>query len=384
MSRKRAPATAWEAARRILCVRLDGLGDLLMTGPALRALSESGGGRSVTLLTSSAGAEAASLLPAVDEVITYDAPWMKATPEDRGSEAEERMVARLREGGFDAAVVFTVYSQSPLPAALLLHLADIPLRLAYCRENPYHLLSDWIEEVEPQETVRHEVRRHLDLVAQVGAYPADERLRVEPRPEAREQVEALLYEVGLSGRRDWIAVHPGATAPSRRYPPELFAQALRLLAREEGLTFVLTGSAGEAELVDRIRNEAKAEVIDLAGRLDLHELSALIESAPLLLSNNTGPAHLAAAVGTPVVDLYALTNPQHTPWQVPSRVLYRDVPCRFCYRSVCPQGHHACLRGVAPQEVAAAVSDLLWETAGTAEDGSRRAPPPTAVLAGIP
>jgi ADP-heptose:LPS heptosyltransferase len=72
---------------------------------------------------------------------------------------------------------------------------------------------------------------------------------------------------------------------------------------------------------------------------------------------------VAAALGVPVVDLYALTNPQHTPWQVPSRVLSHDVPCRWCYRSVCPMGHHLCLRGVEPDEVVAAVHDLLQETA---------------------
>ena len=97
----------------------------------------------------------------------------------------------------------------------------------------------------------------------------------------------------------------------------------------------------------------------LAGRLSLGELGALIEAADLLICNNTGPAHIAAAVGTPVVDLYALTNPQHTPWQVESRVLFHDVPCRNCYKSVCPAGHHDCLRRVPPERVAEAARELL-------------------------
>jgi ADP-heptose:LPS heptosyltransferase len=97
----------------------------------------------------------------------------------------------------------------------------------------------------------------------------------------------------------------------------------------------------------------------LVGELGLAELGALIDEADLLVSNNTGPAHIAAAVGTPVVDLYALTNPQHTPWLVPSRVLNHDVPCRNCYKSVCPAGHHDCLRKVAPEMVAAAAQELL-------------------------
>jgi ADP-heptose:LPS heptosyltransferase len=90
----------------------------------------------------------------------------------------------------------------------------------------------------------------------------------------------------------------------------------------------------------------------------------------VFLTNNTGPAHIAAAVGTPVVDLYALTNPQHTPWHVPSRVLFHDVPCRNCFSSVCREEHHRCLRGVAPADVAAAVLDLHSRTRGASVSGA--------------
>jgi ADP-heptose:LPS heptosyltransferase len=101
----------------------------------------------------------------------------------------------------------------------------------------------------------------------------------------------------------------------------------------------------------------------MVDRLSLTELTALLEMAPLLISNNTGPVHMAAAVGTPVVDLYALTNPQHTPWGVPNRVLFHDVPCRICYKSICPEGHHHCLRLVEPETVVQAALELLRETA---------------------
>jgi ADP-heptose:LPS heptosyltransferase len=106
----------------------------------------------------------------------------------------------------------------------------------------------------------------------------------------------------------------------------------------------------------------------LAGRLSLAELAALISLAPVLISNNTGPVHIAAATGTPVVDLYALTNPQHTPWLVPHRVLFQDVPCKFCYKSICPQQHHNCLRLVHPESVVEAALELLAES----PRGSRR------------
>jgi ADP-heptose:LPS heptosyltransferase len=115
-------------------------------------------------------------------------------------------------------------------------------------------------------------------------------------------------------------------------------------------------------LVEFIQMEMGAPSHSLVNRLDLAEMAALLALAPLLIANNTGPVHIAAAVGTPVVDLYALTNPQHTPWGVPNRVLFHDVPCKYCYKSVCPEGHHHCLRLVPPAAIVEAAGQLLDET----------------------
>jgi hypothetical protein len=123
------------------------------------------------------------------------------------------MVARLRAGRFDAAVIFTVYSQNPLPAALLCRLGGVPLRLAHCRENPYQLLTHRAEEPEPQGGIRHEVRRQFDLVATVGCRAADERLRLRVPDEALGWARETLAGFGLLGSRRWALIHPGATAP---------------------------------------------------------------------------------------------------------------------------------------------------------------------------
>jgi ADP-heptose:LPS heptosyltransferase len=287
----------WETARRLLAVRLDALGDVLMTTPALRALKAGPPGRDLTLLTSPAGAAAAALIPEVDAVLVYEAPWMKATPPRAVSTPDLTMLERLRAERFDAAVVFTVYSQNPLPAALLCYLADIPRRLAHCHA------------------------RGLD-------------------------------------RRPWVLLHPGATASSRRYPPDHFAEAARALAQATGCAVVLTGTDDEQALLDTMAAMIGVDAVALTG-LPLADFAALVEAAPLLVSNNSGPVHVAAAVGTAVVDLYALTNPQHTPWDVPHRVLFHDVPCKYCYKSVCPAGHHDCLRRVPPKAVAEAALALL-------------------------
>src|SRR5437763_7320266 len=154
----------WQSATNILCVRLDNAGDVLMTTPALRALKHAAPGRRVTLLGSGAGCAIARHIPEVDAVIRFEAPWVK---NDLASDAVAllRMSDAIASRGFDAAVIFTVYSQNPLPSAMLCYMAGIPLRLAHCRENPYRLLTDWVREIEPHQRVRHEVRRQLDLVA---------------------------------------------------------------------------------------------------------------------------------------------------------------------------------------------------------------------------
>jgi lipopolysaccharide heptosyltransferase II len=369
----------WAAAKNVLCVRLDNLGDVLMTTPAIRALRQSAAGRRVTLLTSKSSAALAPYVPDIDEVIAHDAPWV-SHPGELPLEAERELLPQLEARRFDGAVIFTVYSQSALPAALFCRLAGIPLRLAHCRENPYRLLTHWVPEPEPQRLVRHEVRRQLDLVASVGCRTEEERLAFRLTNDDRLRAVGKLRAIGVDTERPMAVIHPGASAASRRYPPESFAAAARALAARSGCQLVFTGSREEAILIRRIRHSVRASH-SLAGKLDLGELAAVISLASLLISNNTGPVHIAAAVGTPVVDLYALTNPQHGPWMVPHRLLYRDVPCKFCYKSVCPQGHHDCLRQVAPSEVAAAALELLAEREYGSIEAGQRAPAPTEALA---
>lgn len=359
---------AWSSARRILAVRLDNLGDVLMTTPALRALRGTDPQRRITLLASPSGAAAVPFVPEIDAVIVTGGPWM---PGDvTKPPALLATIDRLREERFDAAVIFTVYSQNPLPAALVCWLAGIPLILAHSRENPYQLLSDWVPEPEPHEILRHEVRRQLDLVGAIGASsapPGDDRLSFRLREEDRAQAAARLSAADIDLQRPWLVLHPGATAASRRYPPALFAALTNLLAEWPEFQLVFTGNAAEAPLVDSIRSQLRRPVASLAGQLSLGALAAVIDGAALLVANNSGPVHIAAALGTPVIDIYALTNPQHAPWRVPNRVLFHDVPCRFCYRGTCPQGHHDCLRLLDPQRVAKAARELL-------EQGAERAP----------
>lgn len=376
----------WRDARRILAVRLDNLGDVLLMTPALRAIRRSLPEATLSLLAGPAGAQAARLNPDLDDVIAYEAPWADPwhrLPQD--SSRERRAIAALRAGSFDAAVIFTSFRQSPLPAAYMCYLADIPLRLAASVDGPGSLLTT--RHRHPERTM-HEVERALDLVGAVGLTTDETDLVLKVPDELRMTRDALqAFLQAKVAPRDppadrpapLVVVHPGCTMPARTYPWELYAAAADLLIERLGATVVLTGTADEAELVDRIAGSTGGRALRLAGALSFAELCALVEAADLVVTNNTGPMHLAAAVKTPVVALFALTNPpeQWRPWRSPHRLLFHDVPCRICYSRICPVGHE-CLRLVTPEMVLRAAEELLLQCrlqiADRSESTEHRAP----------
>ncbi|MDD4940090.1 MAG: glycosyltransferase family 9 protein [Candidatus Omnitrophica bacterium] len=342
--------------RNILCVRLDNMGDVLMCSPAMRALRENGA--KLTLLCSRAGKNIAGLIPEIDDAMVLQAPWVKRDghlPSQDG--AVSKMISEIQSRCFDAAVIFTTYSQSALPAALLCYLGKVPLRAAYCRENPYELINWWLPEPEPQRLIRHEVQRQLHFVNILGYSTRDKSLSLTiPRP-AREAAYRKLTAWGISGD-DWYILHPGASASSRRYPADFFAEVIRQLYIKKNVA-VLTGNKAELEIIKRICRILPGGAFRVDVTLEIEELAALIQVSPLLISNNTGPIHIAAALQTPVVVLYALTNPQHTPWNVLSKVLFYDVSCKFCYKSDCPEQHHLCLRRVHPDQVVESADSIM-------------------------
>lgn len=355
----------WRDLSKVLLVRLDNLGDVLMTTPAMVAVREALPNAHLTLLTSPSGMALGPHLDMVNDLLSFNAPWMKSfgpCREECNSGRDSRAVCEaLQTGRYDGAIIFTVCTQSALPAALFCQMAGIPKRLAYSRENPYQLLTDWLPETDVIGVhVRHEVQRQLDLVASVEMSTANGNLRFKTRDADRRSLLRQLGAAGINLHRPYVVVHPGATAASRRYPAPEFGRAGKLLVEKHGCTVIFTGHAEERDLIEQAQAEMEMPSFSLAGSLNVGELAALIEGAHILISNNSGPVHIAAAVHTPVVDLYALTNPQHTPWRVPARVLNHDVPCRNCQKSICRHAHHDCLRLVEPKQIADAATEL-WK-----------------------
>ncbi|KZO58361.1 glycosyl transferase [Dietzia maris] len=344
---------------RTLAVRLDSDGDVLLCGPALTLLAETGD--EVDLLVSSQGLAAAGLLPAVSEVLVHDAPWsgFRPPPVDRAATAE--LVERITSGGYDRAVVFTSFHQSPLPMALLLRLAGVPFIAAASVDYPGSLLDVRVRRDDPPGG-GHEVEAAVEIAVAAGARrPA----RI-PGLAVRHPLPDVTDLLPGDGR-DLVVVHPGASVPARSLTP---VHAGRIVAalRDAGYLVAVTGGPGERDLVARTLAACPGGtgggVLDLAGRTDLAQLAAVLERAAVVVVGNTGPAHLAAAVGTPVVSLFSPVVPadRWAPWGVPVRLLGdQHAPCRDTRARECPVDGHPCLTGVPPDEVVAAVTGLATE-----------------------
>jgi ADP-heptose:LPS heptosyltransferase len=208
---------------------------------------------------------------------------------------------------------------------MLAYLAGIPLRLAYSRENPYQLLTNWIPEQEPYTFIRHQVTRDIELVGNVGAYISNQKLRLEVPRNAYAGVSEKIKSTGIDINNPWMIIHPCASEKKREYPFDRLRDLLNTLVKDSDVQIILTGTHKEKQVTEELSKGFERRVVSAAGMFRLEEFMALIDVAPLLLSVNSGPVHIAAALNTPVVVLYAMTNPQHTPWMVENQVFYFPV-----------------------------------------------------------
>jgi ADP-heptose:LPS heptosyltransferase len=324
----------------VLVARLDSLGDVILAGPAVRALAE---GADVDLLCSHIGLPAAALLPGVRRTLCFDAPWVLRDAPDVDRSAIDALVAAVAAGGYAAAAVLTSSHQSPLPLALLLRLAGVPEVAGVSLDHPGRLLDHRI----PGDPDVHEVERGLLVAEALGARrPTDLALR--------------LTVTGPSGPEpDLVAVHPGSLAPARTLPPATWREVVAALVGA-GWDVVVTGSAAEIELCSFVAGGTGRGAAVRAGA-GLGELARVLASAAVVVTGNTGPMHVAAAMGRPVVAAFAPTVPasRWAPWQVP-HVLLGDqaVPCSGCRAVTCPLEHQWCLAGVTAPDVVAAVAAL--------------------------
>jgi lipopolysaccharide heptosyltransferase II len=314
----------WNNLSNILIIRLDNMGDVLMSVPAINALKETFKCK-ISLLTSSASTPIIPLISSIDEVIIYEAPWMKDREEFSAKEMF-RLISLLKLKNFDAAILFSAFSQNPLPAMMVAYWANIPLRLAYCRENPYQLITDWLPDKEPYQLLRHQVRRDLDLLKHVGVPTYQESITLSLPTWAWNPAQEKLKAAGVDVSQPYVIFHPGVSEVKRQYPATGWAEVARKLGHCSNRQIIFTGIEKERPLIEEIKAKSGGVVFQLAGALTIEEFVMTINHADLVVSVNTSTAHIAAATQTKIIVLYAMTNPQHTPWKVPGMILPFEVP----------------------------------------------------------
>lgn len=341
----------WRNARRLLIIRLDNMGDVVMIGPALRALRRQAPEAEITLMTSRAGGQVAPLLPWVDELLVHRALWQDLNhvlPFDPAR--EQSLVETLRAGRFDASIIFTSFSQSPYPAAYACYLAGIPVRLGQARDFGGAVLSPCVA---PLADAEHQVDRNLHLLHAAGIPSAGTQLELEVPAHIAAAADALLEEAGIGAESPFIALAPGASCAARRYPAARYREVIRLLVRGTGLPVVVLGDERDPAPA------VQAGVVSLIGRTTVPQFAAVVKRSTLVIANNSAALHIADAFARPLVVVYSGTDyeSQWSPRTSPWRVLRRETACTPCYRFDCPFDME-CL-DVPPQAVADAALDLL-------------------------
>ncbi|MFQ5878081.1 MAG: glycosyltransferase family 9 protein [Acidobacteriota bacterium] len=331
-SRARVPEPA--RVRSLLVVRTDRLGDMVLTTPALADLRRHFRGAEITVLAPPGPVAALEGHPAVDRLAALTRSGLPL-----------EMVGR-----FDLAVDFT--PDHSLRGAMLVGRSGAPYRSGFRgwgRQGFFNLPS-------PRPSPgRHIVEINRDLVRSLGAQ-ADEGSRpsLYLAPEERGAAQGRLAALGAGSPR--VAVHPGGRYPSQRWAPESFAELVTLLTQRAGAACVVLAGPGEGPLVDRICAATPDALA--AGPLTVRGMMALIASCELFVGNNSGPLHLAGALGVATVSIMGPTDPaRFRPVGPSDRVIRRALPCSPCGRGDC--WHHTCLRSIEPDEVLREVEEAL-------------------------
>ncbi len=322
-------------ARSVLVLQTSFLGDSLLTLPLLRRLKESLPGARVSVLTLPKNAGVFRGSPWVDEVLLDDKRGRHGGPLGAW-----RIAGELKTRGFDLAVI----PHRSFRSALVAYLAGIPRRVGFAASAGRFLLTDTV----PFAWLTHDLERNLALARPLGGASAPvqgEARYIVPAPPS-DALQTRLAEAGVAPGARLAGVHPGAAWETKRWLPERFAELCRRL-KAAGVTPVLVGGPGDAALGAEIARASGAA--DLVGKTDLEELKSLMGLLALFVTNDSGPMHLAAAAGVPVVAVFGATTRElgFFPYGSGHRVVEADLACRPCGlhgAKSCPEGHFLCMR----------------------------------------
>ena len=320
------------------------IGDAVMTTPALGAIRETFPDAKITVVANPLVAQLFEFHPDCDEVIVYDRQG-----EHAGSIGFLRFVAMLRRRKFDCAILF----QNAIEAAIMALLAGVPKRLGYITDGR-RLLLNYPVPIGDQERALHHTDYYLHMLAQCGVTTGDKQQRLALRPdEVQWAVETL-----PQGR--FVVVNPGAAYGSaKRWIPERFAAVADELASSYGMSIVLSGGPGEIEIGADIAKAMQSPHQNLIGKTSVRQMMAVLAASSLMITNDSGPMHVAAAFGVPMVAIFGSTDHITTsPWGTRSQIVRHPVECSPCMLRQCPIDHR-CMERVTVEDVMSAAAGLL-------------------------
>jgi heptosyltransferase-2 len=276
-------------------------------------------------------------------------------PEVRNLKSLREASSRLREHRFDAGLLLT----NSFSSALVFRLAGIPERWGYARDGRGLLLSRGVPLKKGGET-RHQTDTYRDLLAGLGIKAPAGAVDLHISEEEKTAAGKAMIEAGRDPARPLVILNPGAAyGPAKRWPAERFADLARRFQARNNADILLVGAAGEADIAASIASGLERKPLDFTGKTSLRQLMGLISLGRVFVTNDTGPMHIAGALGVPVVAIFGPTDPKATgPSRRPFVVLKKDAPCWPCTYRSCPYDQR-CMTGIGPEEVFSAAEGFL-------------------------
>lgn len=342
---------------RVFVFLREHIGDVVNSTPALHCLRQRFPEAHLCVEVGERAVEVLNGFPGIDEI------WIR--PTHQGLWGKLAFIRRLRRGRFDLAVILDDSADMVLHAWL----AGIPARFGVSRKRKFRRLYTAFV---PHNPSRHETLDHFrDLVAMLGCDISDYRPRLYPSPEDWQFAEGSLRQAGWDGKTPLVGINPGASKAHRRWFPERFAQVCDALSAE-GYGCVILGGPGDELLAEEIMRNCQCRPLVLTGRLTILQVCALLPSLRVLITADSGPMHLAAAMGTRVVALYGISDPAYTgPYGEGHVIIRHSEPCIGCTAEKCVHDRE-CMRRIHVQEVLEAVRTLLHENSAACSGGPAR------------
>jgi heptosyltransferase-2 len=339
--------------KKILIIRTDRIGDVVLTTPLIKALRDNLAQSYIAMMVVPQTKDIVEGNPYLDEVIIYD-----KNDKDRGIKGFFNFVANLKKKNFDLVLVLHTKKRTNLIA----YLSGIKERVGYCNNKFGFLLTKKIKDTRP-EGDKHEIDYCLEVIRALGIEPKDRQLFMPLKKESEIWAEEILNKNKISAGDTLVALHPGASCPSKRWPAERFTDVAKKLIKDYGYKILVIASGSDVKTAQAMIKQIDYPLIDLSGQTSLSQLTSILKRCKLFISNDSGPVHIASSIGTPVISIFGrnqkgLSPTRWGPVGEKDKILHKEVGCIECLAHNCNKDF-ACLKAVTADDVLKAVEVIL-------------------------